>query len=469
MIKRNQTLLNTINVILDGILIPLSFLICFRLHALTGNNSAQLISNLKCILLFTPFQLAVFSFFQLYTPHRKKNIHTELWRLLAATTLGLGALFTGLYLAEYVDMSRPVLLSFWVTENILLGAKRIALRMILRYFRSIGFNQKHVIVIGCNAMAKRCVRELHRSAELGYQVHGYVADHAQWNGFSHLGEYSDLPEILNNMNFDEVFVCLADEELHLLSRIIDLCEINGVRFSFIPYYSQFMNDRTQMDALNGIPILNLRRLPLDFFWNAFWKRSMDIVISLLLIILTSPLMAIIAIGVRLSSPGPIIFRQERVGYDRKLFHMYKFRSMRINASQETGWTTDSDPRKTSFGAFIRKYSLDELPQFFNVLRGNMSLVGPRPEVPHYVEKFKDEIPLYMIRHQVRPGITGWAQVNGLRGDTSIAERVKYDRWYINHWSVGLDLAILLRTVLGGFVNRENIRVEASPTKKEEKE
>ena len=192
---------------------------------------------------------------------------------------------------------------------------------------------------------------------------------------------------------------------------------------------------------------------------------MDIVGSALLILLTSPVMLVVAIGVKLSSPGPIIFKQMRVGYGKKPFAMYKFRSMRVNTQENTGWTTDTDPRKTKFGSFIRKYSLDELPQFFNVLKGDMSLVGPRPEIGHFVEQFRDEIPLYMVRHQVRPGITGWAQVNGLRGDTSISERVKYDRWYISNWSVGLDISILLRTVFGGFKNNEVLVASGSREKK----
>ena len=164
-----------------------------------------------------------------------------------------------------------------------------------------------------------------------------------------------------------------------------------------------------------------------------------------------------AIGVKLSSPGPIIFRQERVGKNKKLFKMFKFRSMRVNSEENTAWTTDDDPRKTRFGSFIRKTSIDELPQFFNVLRGEMSLIGPRPELPHFVEQFKETVPLYMLKHLVRPGITGWAQVNGFRGDTSIEGRVEHDIWYIEHWTLGLDLRICFLTAFGGIVNKEKVR------------
>ena len=204
-------------------------------------------------------------------------------------------------------------------------------------------------------------------------------------------------------------------------------------------------------------MLNIRRIPLDNLANAFCKRVIDIVGSLVLIILTSPIMLACAIGVKLTSPGPVIFRQKRVGQDKHTFYMYKFRSMRVNKRQDTGWSSDQDSRKTRFGAFMRKCSLDEFPQFFNVLRGDMSLVGPRPEVPYYVEQFKEDIPLYMVKHQVRPGITGWAQVNGLRGDTSIKERIEHDIYYIEHWSLLFDLKILFLTVFKGkFLNSEHL-------------
>ena len=187
------------------------------------------------------------------------------------------------------------------------------------------------------------------------------------------------------------------------------------------------------------------------------KRAFDIVGAAVLIVVTSPLMLLAAVGVKLSSPGPIIFRQIRVGKNKKEFYMYKFRSMRVNAKEQTGWSRDVDPRKTAFGSFIRKFSIDELPQFFNVLKGDMSLVGPRPEVPHFVEQFKEEIPRYMVKHQVRPGITGWAQVNGLRGDTSIRERIEHDLYYIENWNILFDVKILLMTLFRA-VNKEKINL-----------
>ncbi|MDE7260692.1 MAG: exopolysaccharide biosynthesis polyprenyl glycosylphosphotransferase, partial [Oscillospiraceae bacterium] len=242
---------------------------------------------------------------------------------------------------------------------------------------------------------------------------------------------------------------------HWLPQIISACELNGTKLSIIPFYAQYISSNPNFDNLDGIPLMNIRSIPLDNLACAFCKRAMDIIGSLLLIIITSPVMLLCAVGVKLSSPGPVIFCQKRIGRNKKPFYMYKFRSMQINDGQDTRWSSNQDNRKTRFGAFIRKCSLDELPQFFNVLKGDMSLVGPRPEIPFFVEQFKDEIPLYMVKHQVRPGITGWAQVNGLRGDTSIKARIEHDIYYIEHWSLWFDIEILLTTVFKGkFLNDE---------------
>ena len=212
--------------------------------------------------------------------------------------------------------------------------------------------------------------------------------------------------------------------------------------------------RPYIDEVEGLPLINLRRVPLDNLLNSFVKRMFDIVASLLGLAILSPFLLAVAIGVKITSPGPIIYKQERVGRNKKIFTMYKFRSMAVEGNADTTtWGTRDDPRRTRFGAFLRKYSIDELPQLYNVLRGDMSLVGPRPERPFFVEKFREEIPLYMIKHLVRPGITGWAQVNGWRGDTSIEKRIECDIHYIENWSFLLDIKILFLTVFRGFVNQ----------------
>ena len=210
-----------------------------------------------------------------------------------------------------------------------------------------------------------------------------------------------------------------------------------------------------MDDLDGLPVIDTRRVPLDNWFKNALKRAFDIVFASVAILITSPVMLFSVLMIKLTSPGPVIFYQERVGLNRKKFMMYKFRSMRVQTDEEerVQWTTKDDPRKTKWGAFMRKTSIDELPQFFNVLKGDMSVVGPRPERPFFVEKFREEIPRYMIKHQVRPGITGWAQVNGLRGDTSIEERINYDLYYIENWTFLFDLQIIFMTVFKGLVNK----------------
>lgn len=464
MIKKNQKLLNFLNVCIDLVLIVAAFLVAFsfRFNVLEGHNSMATERYGLLICTYVPVQLFIFYCFRLYEPQRKNRLYKELYNMVGATSICFMMMFSLIYITKDVDFSRLGLLFFYILETVLLGIKRIVLRLMLRYMRSKGFNQKHVIIVGNNPMAHNCYKQIAKSKELGYQVHGYVADNGDWEKIPYLGKIENLEKVLEKHRPDEMIVTLDGDEQKMLDWIVYVCERNGVRFSFVPYFSHFMTECTQIDSLNGIPILNLRRIPLDFFGNAFIKRAMDIVGSLCLIIVTSPIMLAVAIGVKLSSPGPIIFRQERVGRGRRPFYMYKFRSMRVGNDADTGWTTNNDPRKTKFGTFIRKYSLDELPQFFNVLKGEMSLVGPRPEIPFFVDQFKEQIPLYMIRQQIRPGITGWAQVNGLRGDTSIVERARYDRWYIKNWTLGLDIMILFRTVFGGFKNSEG-----APEKKKE--
>ena len=240
-----------------------------------------------------------------------------------------------------------------------------------------------------------------------------------------------------------------------LEGVVDICEKSGVHTKFIPDYSSLIPSRPYTEDLMGLPVINIRYVPLTNTGNMMIKRAMDIVGSLFGIIITSPIMLLSAILVKCSSPGPVIFKQERVGLHNKSFYMYKFRSMAMQtaAEEKKGWTVRNDPRVTGIGKILRRTSIDELPQLFNILKGDMSLVGPRPERPQFVEKFKEEIPRYMVKHQVRPGLTGWAQVNGLRGDSSIKKRIEYDIYYIENWTLGWDFKILFLTFFKGFINK----------------
>ena len=284
-----------------------------------------------------------------------------------------------------------------------------------------------------------------------------MADDSSWRDLKYLGDYDILDGVLERHQPDEVICAIRMEDYEKMPQIIAACEKSGVKLIIIPFYADYLPSNPSFDELDGIPLVNIRHIPLDNWANAFCKRTVDIIGSLLLLILSSPVMLCVAVGVKFSSPGPVIFRQQREGRNKRTFYMYKFRSMRMNTQQESGWSRAYDDRKTKFGALIRKFSLDEFPQFFNVLKGDMSLVGPRPEVPFYVEQFKEEIPLYMVKHQVRPGITGWAQVNGLRGDTSIKARIEHDIYYIEHWSLLFDVKILFLTLFKGFMNDEKLK------------
>lgn len=459
MIRENQTLLNRVNILSDGAIVFCSFLLGYwvRFHLIFGGTvSVPFRRYVLAALILVGVHIMTYSIAGLYESRRRRRLYQEFGTIFLSNVIDLVLLMMGLFVVKSVHFARLALLSFFVIETILLCGKRFLVYKTLRKARAVGLNQKRILLIGSGALARMCEKEIARSPELGYQIIGYVSNHTQWQELEYLGDFSALNSLLAYIKPDEVIAGLEADEYDEVPRIINDCETNGIKLSLIPFYVKYMPAHPQFDSLNGIPLLNLRRIPLDNIGNAFVKRAMDIVGSLLLIILSSPLMLIAVIGVRLSSPGPIIFRQERVGLNQKNFSMYKFRSMRVNVESDTAWSTNEDPRKTKFGAFIRKYSIDELPQFFNVLKGDMSLVGPRPEIPHFVEKFKEEIPLYMVKHQVKPGITGWAQVHGLRGDTSIEERIKHDIYYIENWSVWLDLKILLMTA-GKVRNKEKLK------------
>ena len=460
MIKENQRVLNQINVITDGLSVFCTLLLAFwvRFYLLPGGEISvpfQEYVILGAVLI--PIYLFSYASFGLYESFRRKRLYQELGRLLTVNILDMFLLQSFLFAFKEVHFSRWTLIIFFLLNTAALGGKRILLRMLLRYYRQRGYNLKHVLIVGTGPMARRYLNKIRTNKELGYQAMGYVSDDADgWRGLVYLGGYQDLNRILEKFSPDEVVAAIPAEDFTKTPLVISACEKAGVKLSIIPFYAEYMPTNPEFDDLDGLPLLNIRHIPLDNWGNAFMKRAMDIVGSLVLIVLTSPIMLIAAIGVRLSSPGPIIFSQERVGRNKKTFRMYKFRSMRVNDRQDTGWSRDKDDRKTAFGSFIRKFSIDELPQFFNVLKGDMSLVGPRPEVPFYVEQFREEIPLYMVKHQVRPGITGWAQVNGLRGDTSIKDRIEHDIYYIEHWTVFFDIEILFMTLFKGIVNSEKL-------------
>lgn len=459
MIKENQKTLNYINIILDALILFISMPVSFwtRFHLFNnGIITVPLESYIKLVLILIPIHLAILATMGLYESLRNKSLHWELWRLLLACILDFILIQTVLFLYKEIHFSRGTLILFFVISFMASSGKRIILRLFLRYMRSKGYNLKHVVLVGDSEIALEYVEKIITQKDFGYTIDGYVADKPFIANILYYGKIDNLSRIVSKNHTDEVVAALSPEQVLYTKDIINICEKEGVKLSLIPFYAEYMPSNPEFDNIDGIPLMNIRHIPLDNWLNAALKRMVDIIGSLILIIVTSPIMLFAAIGVKLSSPGPIIFAQERVGLNKNKFKMYKFRSMRVNNTQTTGWSTNKDPRKTKFGAFIRKCSIDELPQFFNVLKGDMSLVGPRPELPHFVDKFKEEIPLYMVKHQVRPGITGWAQVNGFRGDTSIEGRIKCDIYYIENWNFFFDIKILFMTAFGGMFNKEKL-------------
>ena len=329
----------------------------------------------------------------------------------------------------------------------------------MRSIRKKGYNQKHILLVGYSKAAEQYIDRIRQNPQWGYQVRGILDDNiargTMYKGVKVIGSIGNLAYILPENKLDEIAITLGLEEYYKLGKIVAECEKSGVHTKFIPDYGNIIPTRPYTEDLMGLPVINIRYVPLSNTFNAMVKRMTDIVGSLICIVIFSPVMLVSAALVKATSKGPLIFKQERVGLHNKPFWMYKFRTMYVQTEEEEkkGWTQKNDPRVTSVGKFLRKTSLDEFPQLFNVLKGDMSLVGPRPERPQYVEKFREEIPRYMIKHQVRPGMTGWAQVNGYRGDTSIKKRIEHDLYYIENWTLGLDIKILFLTVFKGFINK----------------
>ncbi len=363
------------------------------------------------------------------------------------------------FIIHMQSFSAKMLLAFFAANIVLLETERMAIRLFLRSLRTNGYNQKHVLLIGYSRAAEGFIDRVSVNPEWGYHIQGILDDHKKpGSTYKHikvLGTTDDLEAFLSANTLDEIAITLSIKEYANLEQIVSSCEKSGVHTKFIPDYNNMIPTIPYMEDLQGLPVIHIRHVPLTGVFNATMKRMVDIAGALFGLIVFSPVMLITALLIKITSPGPVFFSQERIGLHNHPFKMYKFRSMEVQdpSKERRQWTTPHDPRVTPVGRFIRKTSIDETPQFFNVLIGDMSLVGPRPERPLFVEKFKEEIPRYMIKHQVRPGLTGWAQVNGYRGDTSITKRIEHDLYYIENWSIGFDFKIMFLTVFKGFINK----------------
>ena len=464
MIKENQKYINRFIVLLDGICIFTSFVLAWFIRFKSGIINIDewhlsFTQYLRPIVLVIPLYIFLYNFFNLYSAYRIRGIWDELFNIIKANVLGILIFILYLFLIKDIHYSRYFLFVFSISCIIITSFTRGIIRYMARKLRRKGFNLKHILIVGVSELTVEFLKLVEVNKHWGYNVKGMLDDNKKsgfkLEGKEVIGRIKDLENFLEDLDVDEVFITLELKEYEKLGKIIETCEKAGIRTQIIPDYCKYIPAKPYVEEVGGLPIINIRYIPLDNILNRIGKRIFDILGSTLCIILFSPVMLFTSIMILITSPGPIFFKQERVGLNKKNFMMYKFRSMKVQKEDEekTQWTTKDDPRKTRFGNFIRKTSIDELPQIFNVLKGDMSLIGPRPERPFFVEQFKEEIPRYMIKHQVRPGITGWAQVNGYRGDTSIIGRIEHDLYYIENWTFGLDIKILCLTLLRGFINK----------------
>ena len=414
----------------------------FTLYSLMGLASA--------LLHYVIYSLFFYSQMNLYRRYTRLVQRTVLCEILC-----VGLTLAALFLINLPLVSRMAVFISGVLDTVFICAKHyVVLRAYTALHRS-GIYQRNTLLIGEGPTAQRYASTVLAQPEAGHHLVGYVAAWMFEPGSTRLGGYDDLESVLAATPVDEAIIALPAHEYIRLDHIICLCEKYGVPLRIIPCYEERISYQIVTSKFEDIQMIGIRDIPLNRLYNAFIKRFFDILISLSALIVLSPLMLVIAIGVRISTRDTIFFAQTRIGKNKKPFKMLKFRSMRTNDEEDSAWSTNEDDRRTFFGALIRKLSIDELPQLINVLKGDMSIVGPRPEIPHFVEQFRDEVPLYMIRHMVKPGMTGLAQVSGYRGDTSIRGRIDCDIAYIENWTIWLDIRIILRTFTS-LVNDETL-------------
>lgn len=462
MIKDNQKYFNRLQVLLDGAIVIISYIMAwflkFRVLDTTG-GALSMRQYFTMLYFIVPGYLILYSMFHLYTSKRDTKTRYEISSIIMANAVGIGCFMIVQYMLKQMHFSREMLLIFVISNTFLMVVSRSVIHRILKSLRKKGYNLKHMILVGYSRAGEEYIDRIMANPQWGYVVCGILDDKVPrgttYKGVKVLGEIDNLLIILPQNKMDEIAITLSLADYDRLEQIVDWCEKSGVHTKFIPDYNSLIPSKPYTEDILGLPVINIRYVPLTNTVNWWLKRIIDFLGALFAILLASPIMIGAAMAIKCTSKGPIIFKQERIGLHNEPFKMYKFRSMvqQTDEEEKKGWTVKDDPRVTKVGAFLRKTSLDELPQLFNILKGDMSLVGPRPERPQFVEKFKEEIPRYMIKHQVRPGLTGWAQVNGYRGDTSIRKRVEYDIYYIENWTLGMDIKILFMTLFTGFVNK----------------
>jgi len=464
MLRKHAQFFNSLFFISDLLILSLAWILSYflRFHVLPIRPRLLTPSLMIYVEFLLPLWV-IWSFtsyrFGLYRSRRTEHFLNEVFDIVKSLIFAFVVLIATIYLLRKFEFSRLAFLYFLEFGFLGLISMRYFARRTLMMLRSKGYNQRFALIAGTGELGQKLLEQIEINPDFGIQVFGFLGPQAEEVGkkiknIPVLGVYEDLDKIIGEKKVDIFFVALPIHEYHYFEDLIrkvngDLSEIKVVPGSY-----EFIGLRGGIDALGDLPMLSLQGSPLHG-WDRVFKRTFDLLLGILILVILSPILLAISFLIRLTSEGPILYQQRRVGFDGRLFQIFKFRTMKKDAEKETGpvWAKENDSRRTKIGAFLRKTSLDELPQLFNVVKGEMSLVGPRPERPHFVEAFRNRIPRYMLRHKIKAGMTGWAQVNGLRGNTSLEKRIEHDLYYIQNWSIGLDVKILLMTIWKGFFSK----------------
>ena len=461
MLYRYSEVFRTLIGLADLSLIAAAWLAAYGIRFYSGIPVEHGIPDLglyaQALVLILPVWLALFYSHGLYEPRRTGSLFREAGMILRVTAIGVVTLVALNFFVGGYFYSRGVVGLFSVIAPSSVIALRVAVRSGLRVLRRRGYNLRFILVVGGGPLAGEIIDRIHGQPGTGLRVRGVLAEGARVvdsiRGVPIIGNYSALKELVRDraQRVDQVILALGRDEPDALEKVLAELDDEVVNVNLVPDLPHVMTLRSSVENLEGLPVISLRESPL-VGWAAIGKRVFDGVVASAALVVLSPLMLLIGASIWLSDGFPIVFSQERMGLDGRVFRMFKFRSMVKRAEEETGpvWTEPDDPRRTRLGSTLRRFSLDELPQLWNVIRGDMSLVGPRPERPVFIEQFRSEIPGYMLRHKVKAGMTGWAQVHGWRGSTSLHERIEHDLYYIQNWSLGLDVRIMIRTLWRGI-------------------
>ncbi len=459
--RRNDFLIPTLGVLFDGIAIEFAFLFSYWLRFRTDYFSFLSLSEVTPpleayiygSLFIIPIWWIVFNSRAMYGARRNIAVGDEFLNVVKLVTLGMLIVMSAAFFYRAFSYSRVVFGMLWIFSIGFIFIERMLLLQIEKLRYSKGKELRNAVIIGSSATANKIYETLHNHPLLGYKFVGYFGETECDSALplskeQYLGKLPHVHLSLEKHDVELALVALHFEEHKELSRILRDCEGINIEFLMVPDILELMASEMRVKEIEGIPFVKIKGVSITT-WGRIIKRSFDLVFGFILVVLSSWILAAIALSIKLTSKGPVFFLQERVGFDGQPFMMMKFRSMKQGSEKfdaNAGLGIKNDPRQTAIGKFLRRSSLDELPQLFNVLKGEMSLVGPRPERTFYVDKFKDVIPKYLDRHRVKTGMTGWAQIHGLRGDTSLEERIKYDLYYIENWSLMLDIRILFRTI-----------------------